>query len=268
METIWAFLEKPFMRELMTVLLTLACLFAAFRVVNHLLKRLPKSRLAAHIGPSATSFLKSFAGFALKAMLVIIAAGVVGVPTSSLVALLGSVGLAIGLAMQGSLSNFAGGMMVLLFKPFEVGDVIEEPGGETGTVTDVSMFYTTIRTRDNRCVVLPNGNLSNGRVINYSAEPYLRQDLEYIVAYGTDVEKVRRILLDAAQKNARVLSDPAPAMVLSRMEDSALVCLLLVYCKVEDYASVPGEMNEAVKAAFEKEGVSIPFPQLDVHIAQ
>ncbi len=268
MEKVWAFLDKPFMRELITILLTLLALFAAFRVVNRALSRLPKSKLAARVSPGALSFLRSFCSIALKALLIIIAAGVVGVPTSSLVALLGSVGLAVGLAMQGSLSNFAGGLMILLFKPFEVGDVIAEPGGETGTVTDVSMFYTTLRARDNRLVMLPNGTLSNGRVINYSASPYLRLSLPFSVAYGTDSERVKRVLLAAVKENPRALTDPAPAVLLSSMEESALSFTLLVYCTIENYYTLPGDVNEAVKAAFEKDGILVPFPQLDVHIAQ
>lgn len=268
MDKIWAFLDKPFMRELVTVLLTLVCLFVAFRVVNRLLRRLPHSKLAARISPSALSFLRSFCSVALKALLIIIAAGVVGVPTSSLVALLGSVGLAIGLAMQGSLSNFAGGMMILLFKPFSLGDVIQEPSGEAGVVTDISMFYTTLRARDNRYVSLPNGTLSNSRVINLSKAPYLRLSLDYTAAYGTDSETVRRILLDTARLYPAILDAPAPAVLLSRMSESALVFTLYAYCLIDDYYSVPGEMNERVKAAFAKEGVSIPFPQLDVHVTQ
>lgn len=268
MQTIKDFIEQPFMNELITLALTLIGLFVAFRVVSVLTKRLRGGSCLQHIDPSARSFLSSFLNVALKLILVVVAAGIVGVPTSSLVAVLGSASLAVGLALQGSLSNFAGGMMVLLFKPFSVDDLIMEPGGELGTVKDISILYTTIRTFDMRNIILPNGNLANGRIVNYSKEDYMRADLEFTVAYGSDVSTVCDCLLSVAKSCPLLLSEPAPQAVLTRLDDSAIVFVLRAYCSAQNYPSVPGALTEPVMNALNKANIEIPFPQLDVHLKQ
>lgn len=268
MQSIGAFMEKPFMRELLTVALTLLGLFAAFHIVTALSKRLRSGKLSQRIDASALSFLSSFVNIAAKLLLVVIAAGIVGVPGSSLVALLGSIGLAISLAMQGSLSNFAGGLMVLIFKPFSLGDLIMEPGGEMGMVKDISILYTTIRTFDMRNIILPNGNLANGRIVNYSKEKYLRADVEFTVAYGSDEQAVRDCLLRAAKSCGLTLDAPEAQALLVRMEDSALVFVLRAYCAPENYPSAPASLTSLGKRELDKAGISIPFPQLDVHLMQ
>ncbi len=260
------FISTPLAKEILRVVAALAAMAIGFRLVNLFIKRLPKSRFGKKLEPSALSFMMSLLSILLKVFLIFVAAEFVGVPSSSLIALLGSICLAIGLALQGSLSNFAGGLMILAFKPFKLGDYIEEPGGKAGYVEDISIFYTTLRTRDCCYVVLPNGNLSNGRVVNYSSLPYLRIDPSYSVAYGTDSKAVISVLNRCVEESPYILSDPSPAVALSSMAESALIFTVYAYCTVDDYFNAAIDLNLRVKEAFESESISIPFPQLDVHL--
>ena len=267
LQQIAAFLDQPYMKELVRLALTLLGLFAAFRIVSALTRRLPRGKLSARMDPGALSFLSSFLNIGLKLVLVVLAAGVVGVPTSSLVAILGSAGVAVGLAMQGSLSNLAGGLMILFFRPFKLGDYIEEAGGKAGYVADISIFYTTLRGRDNSHIVLPNGSLSNGRVVNYSSLSEIRVTLPYSVAYGADANAVIELLRRCALDSPCFLTTRMPAVQLTSMADSALIFTVFGWCgTVEDYFSAPGDMNMRVRAAFDKAGIEIPFPQMDVHM--
>ena len=260
------FISTPLAREIIRVLLALLGLFVGFRLTHILVKRMPGTRFGKSLEPSALSFLMSFFSIGLKLLLIFSAAAVAGVPSSSILALLGSIALAVGLALQGSLSNFAGGLMILLFKPFKLGDYIEEPGGKSGYVEDISIFYTTLRTRERLYVVLPNGSLSNGRVVNYSAMPYLRFELNFSVAYGTDSALVQKTILGCAEASPFVRKEPSPSVLLSAMADSALIFTLYAWCETENYFVAPADLNLRVKEAFEKANITIPFPQMDVHI--
>lgn len=199
-------------------------------------------------------------------LLAVLIASVVGVSSASIVAVLGSVSLAIGLALQGSLANFAGGVMILLFKPFVIGDYIELKTGEVGTVTDISIFYTTLLTVDNRRLVIPNGAVSNASVTNYTAMPQRRVDLEFSVAYDSDAALVKRLILETAAQDPRIQKDPAPFARMTRMDASALVFTFRGWCETGDYWEVYFDLCERVKAAFDANGVAIPFPQMDVHV--
>ncbi len=189
----------------------------------------------------------------------------IGIPATSFVTVMASAGVAVGLALQGSLSNLAGGIMILFFKPFKVGDFIETVDG-TGTVKSITVFYTVIITPDNRQITLPNGTLTNASITNCSVETTRRLDFTYAVAYDSDLDLVRQTLSTAARSCEAVLAEPEPLIWMSRQADSALEYTLRVWCRGEDYFAVLTSMNEIVKRAFDCAGISIPFPQLDVRV--
>lgn len=214
---------------------------------------------------SLRSFLVSFSSIVLYVLLVITVAMILGVPATSFITILASCGVAIGLALQGSLSNFAGGLMILFFKPFKVGDYIEA-AGESGTVVEISVVYTVILTVDNKRVTIPNGSLTNSVIENYSAEELRRVDLTFHAAYDCDVEKVKKVILDVVTAHPLTLKDPAPFVRLSSHSDSALTYTVRIWCKNEDYWDINFDVMEGVKQAFDKNAIRIPYPQVDVHV--
>lgn len=214
---------------------------------------------------SFRSFLVSFTKIVLYVVLVVTVAMILGVPATSFITVLASCGVAIGLALQGSLSNFAGGLMILFFKPFKVGDYIEA-SGETGTVVEISVVYTELLTLDNKRITLPNGSLTNSVIKNYSSEELRRVDLTFNAAYDCDVQKVKEIIGSVVNAHPNALQDPAPFVRLSEQADSALIYTVRIWCKNEDYWTVYFDVTEGVKAAFDQNGITIPFPQMDVHI--
>ena len=213
----------------------------------------------------ALDALQNHAG--LKGLLLISVASMVGIATTSFVAVLGAAGLAIGLALQGSLSNFAGGVLILIFKPFKVGDLIEG-GGHLGVVKEIQIFNTILTTADNRRVIIPNGVLSNNSLININVEPTRRVDFVFGIGYGDDIKKTKEILQRLADADSRVLKDPAPTIVLSELADSSVNFTVRLWVNTADYWGVYFDTHEAVKVAFDAEGISIPFPQQDVHMHQ
>ena len=241
-------------------------LFVGFRLIRWITRFAARSSMAKRMDPTASSFLGSALSIGLKMVLIIAVCGIVGIPTASIIAVLGSAGVAVGLAMQGSLSNFAGGVMILLFRPFVKGDYIEIPNSEAGTVEDISIFYTTLMTPDNRKVVIPNGTVSNATLTNYSATPRRRVDLVFSAAYEADIDQVRRCILEAAVKSPAILSDPAPDVVLKELGDSSVQYLFRGWCDPKDYLATTFEIRENVKRSFDGAGVPIPYPQLDVHM--
>lgn len=214
---------------------------------------------------SLRSFLASFSKIAMYIVLIITVAMILGVPATSFITILASCGVAIGLALQGSLSNFAGGLMILFFKPFKVGDFIEA-AGETGTVVEISVVYTELLTLDNKRITLPNGTLTNSTIKNYSSEELRRVDLTFNVAYNSDDSKVKSIINDVISNHPQALKDPEPFVRLSQHGDSALVYTVRIWCKNSDYWTVYFDVLEGVKEEFDKTGITIPFPQVDVHI--
>lgn len=217
------------------------------------------------LDPSLRSFLTSFISLALGIVLVITIVSILGVPATSLLTVLASCGVAIGLALQGSLANFAGGIMILLFKPFKVGDFIEA-SGESGTVKEITVVYTILVTPDNKCITIPNGTLTNSVIENYSTEDTRRVDLTFNVAYNSDSAKVKEILERLATAHPCALKEPAPFVRLTKQGDSALEYSVRVWCKSSDYWTVNLDLTEQVKEEFDKNGIQIPFPQMDVHI--
>lgn len=215
---------------------------------------------------SLRSFLTSFAKILLYIVLVITVAMILGVPATSFITILASCGVAVGLALQGSLSNFAGGLMILFFKPFKVGDYIEAQG-EAGTVVGISVVYTELLTPDNKRITIPNGGLTNSTIRNYSVEALRRVDLTFSVAYDSSDEAVKNIIHDAIRSHPNALQDPAPFVRLSQHGDSALIYTARVWCNNADYWTVYFDILEKVKADFDANGIAIPFPQMDVHIS-
>ncbi len=235
------------------------------KLIKWLKKKLKKSAKIQALEDSVESFLFSLINISLYALLFITVALMLGVPATSFLAVLASCGVAVGLALQGALSNFAGGIMILVFKPFKVGDYIATPDA-SGTVKAITVVYTILDTPDNKVVTIPNGTLTNSVVENYSALDKRRVDLEFNVDYDTDVETVKTLLLAIAAKHPLVVSEPEPMARLSKHGDSALGFTLRAWCATADYWDVYFDLIEAVKAAFDKKGIKIPYNQLDVHI--
>ena len=212
-------------------------------------------------------FISSVVSVLLKAVLLIAVASMVGIETTSFIAVLGAAGLAVGLALQGSLANFAGGVLILLFKPFKVGDLIQAQG-YIATVKEIQIFNTILKTADNRIVILPNGALSNGDLVNINQEPTRRVDFVFGIGYGDDIDKAKSILTTIAEQDSRVLKDPEPTIVVSELADSAVNFTVRLWVNTPDYWGVYFDTHEAVKKSFDNQGISIPFPQQDVHMHQ
>lgn len=254
----------------LTVLGALLALIIGFRLIKLALRLMEKTRFYKRLDATARPFITSVAGLALKILLLVTVAGMVGVPTASLIAVLGSAGVAIGLALQGSLSNLAGGVMLIFYKPFKRGDMVKLPGaGELiGTVSDISAFYTTIETFDKRVLIVPNGTVSNSPIINYTACELRRVDIEFSIEYSQDAQKARELILQAAKGCEAILRDPAPFVKMTAMLDSSVTMRFSGWCKAHEAFDADFEIRELVKKAFDENNMTIPFPQMDVHIKQ
>ena len=240
-------------------------LLIALKVISGIKKFIQKSPKLDKLDPSLRSFLSSFTSILLYVLLVIVIAGMIGIPATSFITILASCGVAIGLALQGSLSNFAGGLMILFFKPFKVGDFIEVCG-ESGTVAEITVVYTVLLSVDNKRITLPNGTITNSVIENYSSEELRRVDLTVNTAYGCDIEQVKSIVTALAESHPLALAEPAPQVRVTAHSDSALTYTVRVWCKGEDYWDVYFDMTEGIKKAFDKNGIEIPYPQMDVHV--
>ena len=217
--------------------------------------------------PTLGQFISNVSSVLLKTILLIAVASMVGIETTSFIAVLGAAGLAVGLALQGSLSNFAGGVLILMFKPFKVGDLIEAQGF-IATVKEIQIFNTILKTADNRIVIIPNGALSNGSLVNINHEPQRRVDFLFGIGYGDDIDKAKNILQTIAKADSRVLQDPEPVIVVSELADSSVNFTVRLWVNTADYWGVYFDTHEAVKKSFDQQGISIPFPQQDVHMHQ
>jgi small conductance mechanosensitive channel len=232
-------------------------------------KMLEKSKVDKSLYTFLTSIVRVVSWF----LLAIVIVGIFGIETSSFIALFASAGMAIGMALSGTLQNFAGGVMILLFKPFKVGDFIEAQG-YTGTVKEIQIFNTIIRTNDAQIIIIPNGGLSTGTMKNYSKEPYRRVDLEFQFAYGADLDEVKQAISDIQQKSELILQGPvddsevvaAPWIGLTKLGDSGVVATTRQWCKNSDYWTVAGYMNETVYQTLKEKGFMFPFNRMDVNI--
>ncbi|MCT4622344.1 MAG: mechanosensitive ion channel [Schleiferiaceae bacterium] len=215
--------------------------------------------------PSLQGFTLSLTGMALKIMLVIAVISQLGVETTSFIAVLGAAGLAVGMALSGTLQNFAGGAMILIFKPFKVGDFIEAQG-YSGSVSEIQIFVTILKTPDNKTIIIPNGGLSTGSLINYSAEPTRRVDWTFGIGYGDDANKAQEVIKGLLDADNRVMKDPAIFVEVSELADSSVNFATRAWVKAEDYWGVYFDMNKKVYEEFDKVGLNIPYPQMDVHV--
>ena len=247
------------------VLLALIVLVIGLWVINRLVKVLGSVLDKRNIDVSLQPFLKSLIGIGLKAMLLISVASMIGVETTSFVALIGAAGLAVGLALQGTLANFAGGVLILIFKPFKVGDLIEAQG-HTGWVQEIQIFVTILKTPDTRTVIVPNGAMSNGDIINNSMLGKMRVNLVFGISYDSDIKKAREVLLKVMNDHPKVMKDPAPNVGVLGLGDSSVNLAAHPHCKAEDYWDVYFGVYEAGKEALDAANITIPFPQLDVHM--
>jgi len=217
------------------------------------------------VDDSLEGFLISLISILHTVMVYISAIGMLGIEMTSFIAILGAAGLAVGMALSGTLQNFAGGVMILLFKPFKVGDFIDAQG-HSGSVKDIQIFVTELATPDNKTIYIPNGPLANGSLTNFSAQETRRVDWTFGIGYGDDVSKAYEVLTDLLNGDERILKDPEPFMAVSELADSSVNIVVRVWVNATDYWGVYFRMNEEVYNNFEKHGLSIPFPQRDVHI--
>lgn len=245
----------------------LAVLIFGWIIVNLLIRALRRLFLRTNFDEALETFLLSLASMGLKVVLLITVASMLGVQMTSLIALLGAAGLAVGLALQGSLSNFAGGVLILAFKPFKIGDYIEAQG-QDGTVKSIQIFNTILKTPDNKTIILPNGNLANDVIINFTDQKQRRVDFVFGIGYNDDIKKAKQTLEKVVAKDDRVLTKKGldPQIVVGNLGESSVDIWCRVWVKTDDYWTFFFEKNEAVKLAFDKAGISIPFPQRDIHI--
>lgn len=232
-------------------------------IVNKLVAKLLARR---HVDAGVQTFVKSFVNIMLTILLIVAIISKLGVDTTSFAALLASAGVAIGMALSGNLQNFAGGLIILLLRPFKVGDFIECQG-VSGTVKEIQIFHTILTSPDNKVIYVPNGSLSSGTVINYSREATRRVDWTFCVEYGEDYEKVENVINKLIAADERILDTPAPFVNLIALANSSVNVVVRVWVKSENYWDVFFQMNKSVYATFNKEGINFPFPQLTVHQA-
>ena len=217
------------------------------------------------VDPIVIGFVSSITYIALLAFVVIAALGQLGIQTTSFIAILGAAGLAVGLALQGSLANFAAGFLMIIFRPFKVGDFIEG-AGVAGVVEAIHIFTTTLKTGDNKIIIIPNAKLSGDNITNYSAQETRRVDMTVGVAYDADLSVVRDVLNDIISKEERAMKDPAPLVAVAELADNSVNFVVRVWTKTGDYWGVKFDMTETIKNRFDAEGIGIPFPQRDIHI--
>ncbi|UBM59675.1 mechanosensitive ion channel [Marinilongibacter aquaticus] len=234
-------------------------------VVRGLTKTFIKTMERREVDASLRPFLQGTVNTLLKIMLVLSVLATMGIEMTSFVAVLGAIGLAVGMALSGTLQNFAGGVMILLFKPFKVGDYIKAQG-YGGTVKEIQIFNTILKTPDNVTVVIPNGGLSNSSLTNYSAEARRRVDWTFGIGYGDSAAKAEEVIKRLCDEDPRILKDPEVFIALSELADSSVNFVVRAWVEAGDYWAVFFEMNRKVYDTFEKEGLNIPFPQMDVHV--
>lgn len=243
----------------------LLLLVVGWLIIKRISRYLNGEKAFHRIDKTAKRFLSTTLIILLKALVIITVVSILGVPMSTLAALIATAGLAVGLALQGSLANIAGSFIIICTHLYRIGDYISVNGCE-GNVNDINLFHTIISTADNKRVVIPNSLISNASLTDYSALPTRRVDIKCSVAYETDIDCVKKALLSCAMQNELVLSDPAPVVYLTECADSSIDFTLRVWCKTEDYWTVHFALTESTKRALDENGITVPFPQLDVHL--
>lgn len=234
-------------------------------IINRFVKITNKVMEKREVSVSLRGFLKALMNILLKIMLLISIAGMVGIETTSFIAVLGAAGLAVGLALQGTLANFAGGVMILLFKPFKVGDLIESQGHK-GTVKEIHIFVTILLTAENKTVILPNAAVSSNDIVNYTTHGVIRVDMTFGISYNSNIKKAKDVLLKIIESHPKVLKEPTPFVGVKELADSSVNLAVRPYTKPEDYWEVYFHVYEEGKIALDNAGITIPFPQVDVHM--
>ncbi len=256
---------EQLMLYLPKVVLAIITLFVGLWIIKVVAKVITSAMAKKEVDVSLQGFLKSLVAILLKTLLFITVISMFGVQMTSFIVLLGAAGLAVGFALQGSLANFAGGVLILLFKPYKVGDVIEAQGF-IGSVHEIQIFNTILKTADKKTILIPNGGLSNGSIINYSTEPQRRVDFTFGIGYGDDIDKATEVIEQVIKTDDRILSDPAPMVKVIELADSSVNFAVRVWCNTPDYWNIYFDMFGKMKKAFDANGISIPFPQTDVHL--
>jgi small conductance mechanosensitive channel len=245
----------------------LLLLFIGLWVIKIFTRWMGKAMVKADLEKSLHGFLKSMISALLKTLLIISVMVMVGIEMTSFIAILAAAGLAVGMALSGTLQNFAGGVMILLFRPFKVGDFIDAQGHK-GTVKEIQIFNTILTTPDNVTIILPNGSLSGSAMTNFSTQPTRRVDMTFGIGYGDDIDKARKILAGLIGEDQRIMKDPEPFIAVSELADNSVNLVVRAWANSSDYWGVFFDMQEKVKKQFDAQGVSIPFPQTDVHLHQ
>ena len=249
------------------LLLALLTLIIGLWIIKWIIAGFDKALKASKVEETLAIFLEKLSATILKVLLFISVASMVGIETTSFIAIFGAAGLAIGLALQGSLSNFAGGVLILLFKPFKVGDFVETQG-YSGVVKQIQIFNTILHTGDKKTIIIPNGPISNGSIVNYSLSPIRRVDMVFGIGYGDDLKKAKNILQKLIDEDDRILKDQDNQILLSELAASSVNFTVRAFVNSPDYWGVFFDMQEKVKLTFDAEGISIPYPQQDIHIHQ
>jgi len=234
------------------------------KLIRKLILRVMNKR---KIDETISTFVSSLTYSALWIFVILAALSQVGIQTTSFMAIIGAAGLAIGLALQGSLSNFASGFLIILFRPFKVGDYVEA-GGVSGVISKISIFTTDLNSVDNKKIIVPNAQIMNGTITNYTAENTRRVDLVFGVGYESDMKRVKDVLMGIIEKHELVLKDPAPFVRLGKLNDSSIDFTVRVWSKTSDYWDVYFDLTEQAKVEFDKNGLNIPYPQMDVHLVK
>ena len=250
------------------ILLAIFILIIGMWLINKSVKAVGKLMKKRNVDSSLLGFFKSMISIVLKILLAISVLSMLGIATTSFIALLGAAGLAIGMALSGTLQNFAGGVMILIFKPFKVGDFISTQGYE-GEVVEIQIFHTVLNTLEHKTVIIANAPVSSGTLVNYTKKPYRRVDITFGIGYGDDIDKARKVIMNVIKEEPKILNEPeSPFVQIVELGSSSVDFTVRVWALNEHYWDVFFYLNEYVKKAFDKNGVSIPFPQQDVHIYQ
>jgi small conductance mechanosensitive channel len=241
-------------------------IFVIGRWIAKMIKKfLGKTMTRSGVDATIIPFVLDLSYVALLIMVIVASLGALGIQTTSLIAVLGAAGLAVGLALQGSLSNFAAGVLIVTFRPIRVGDYFEG-AGTAGTVEHIQIFSTTAKTPDNKVIIIPNGKLLSDNIVNYSMKEIRRVDMTVGVSYADPIDKVKEVLADILAKDSRILQDPSPTIGLIQLADSSVNFAVRPWVKTEDYWAVYFDLHETIKKRFDAEGISIPFPQQDIHV--
>jgi len=270
-------MDKEFTKELMaylievgsniglSLILAIAILVIGRQIVKILIRVITVALEKSKTEHTVRIFVTNLLNTLLMIVVFIAAINQLGIETTSIIAILGAAGLAIGLALQGSLANFAAGILIVVYRPYKVGDYIEA-GGYAGTVKDIQIFSTVLTTPDNKIVVVPNGSIMNGSIVNYSGQETRRVDIIASCSYEDDIDKVKHVLEDIINNESRILKDPKPQIAVSELADSCVNLIVRPWVNSSDVNSVKYSLLEQIKKRFDKEGLSIPYPQTDVHI--